>query len=187
MKTKNAAFVGTTINKLQIAGYYTDGRKQFFECVCICGKTFQARTDAIKSSATRSCGCLTGDLISQKNKLPNNLGAIALVLRHYKGNAKKRKLQFSLSLEEFKTIIFGQCKYCGNPPRPTVFATSQENRRDKKISYNGIDRLDNSIGYVVSNCVSCCHICNGAKSDRSVEEFQSWIKRLVSFNAQKSI
>ena len=187
MKSKNKDLVGTQINGLQVTDYYTQGRKQFFGCICVCKKLFRARTDSVKAGTTQSCGCLTGDLISQKNRLPDNLGAIILILRHYKNNAKKRKLKFSLSLEEFKKIIFSSCEYCGSPPQQAIFVSGQENRRDREISYNGIDRIDNSIGYVVSNCVSCCHICNGAKSNHSVVEFQLWIKRLVSFNAQKSI
>lgn len=181
----NKDFVGSIINNLKIINYFSKGKRQFFECYCVCGAAFKARTDAIKSGATKSCGCLTGDLISSKNKLPDNQGALNLVFRHYKNNAKKRKIKFNLSLNDFKSLVFDRCFYCGIDPQPSIFVSSQENRRDKEIYYNGIDRADNSIGYIFSNCVTCCSICNGAKSNLSFEDFQNWIKRLVSFHNGK--
>lgn len=113
------------------------------------------------------------------------MGAINLVRRHYKHNAKKRDLIFKLSEKEFENFIFGNCHYCGAEPKLVKFASSSENRRDKEIIYNGIDRINNSVGYVLSNCVTCCSICNTAKSDLSFEEFNDWIKRLVRYNGQQ--
>lgn len=185
MKTSNKDLVGTEINGLKITNYAGTGRRQFFDCICICRRLFRARVDSIKAGTTKSCGCLTGDLISRKNRLPDNQGALNLVLRHYTGNAKKRKLKFDLSLDNFRKLVFDKCYYCGIEPRPSTFTTSQENRRDKEICYNGVDRIDNSIGYTISNCVTCCSVCNGAKSDLSFEDFKNWIKRLVSFNNGK--
>jgi hypothetical protein len=103
------------------------------------------------------------------------------VYKTYKDNAYKRKLSFRLSFEEFKNLIFADCFYCGQTPQIAKFA-GQENRRDRILSYNGVDRIDNSIGYISDNCVTCCSICNSAKSDLTLEEFKSWIQRLVSHN-----
>jgi hypothetical protein len=40
--------------------------------------------------------------------------------------------------------------------------------------HNGIDRLDNALGYTTANSVPCCKPCNQAKNDRSVDEFRDW-------------
>jgi len=183
--TKNEKLIGHKINGLEIVSYNKLGRRQYFECLCICGNKFEARTDAIKSGSTKSCGCLTGDLISKKNRLPDNSGAINLVYRIYKHNAVKRSLDFSLSIEDFNKLIFDKCIYCGIEPQSKIFVSSQLNRRDKELSYNGIDRVDNNIGYIMSNCVSCCSICNAAKSDLSIDQFRSWISRLIEFNRKR--
>lgn len=182
MKQKNASCVGSEINGIKIIAYHSEGKRQYFECVCVCGEIFTTRADGLKAGSVKSCGCLTGNLISNKNRLPNNLGTVNLVLRHYKSNAKKRSLEFLLSLDEFKVFIFGSCFYCGTKPSLSKFTTSQENRRDRELSYNGVDRINSNLGYRVDNCVSCCHICNRAKSDLSVEEFKSWIASLVGYN-----
>lgn len=46
--------------------------------------------------------------------------------------------------------------------------------------YNGIDRVDNSVGYVLSNCVPCCSTCNRMKGTMSSEEFKEKIKLIYS-------
>lgn len=183
MKNKN--LIGSIINGLNIINYHITDNRQFFECICICGKIFKARTESIKAGTTKSCGCLRGDLVSKKNSLPNNLGALKLIYRYYEHNASKRKLEFLLSLEEFSKLVFNKCNYCGIEPQLSVLGINTKNRRPKEIYYNGIDRIDNSIGYKINNCVSCCSICNAAKSDLSNVEFHNWIKRLVSFNNGK--
>lgn len=179
---KNKDLVGTKINGLKIVDYLAEGKRQYFELHCICGFYFKCRTDAIKSGRTKSCGCISGDLISAKNKLPDNKAATNLVMRHYKKNAERRDLKFSLSILEFEYLIFANCYYCKAPPSLSKFISSQKNRRDKELIYNGIDRIDSNIGYTIKNCVSCCYICNRAKSDLSLAEFKEWIARLKDFN-----
>lgn len=41
--------------------------------------------------------------------------------------------------------------------------------RVKKIF--GIDRTDNSTGYILENCIPCCDICNYMKNDLSKDKF----------------
>ena len=38
---------------------------------------------------------------------------------------------------------------------------------------------NNLLGYTVENCLPCCQICNGAKSDMTYEEFMSWIQDIA--------
>jgi len=69
---------------------------------------------------------------------------------HYKTYAKgaaSRNLTFQLSELEFSEIIQQPCYLCG--------------LSDK----NGIDRFDNSKGYLIENCKSCCGHCNLMKKD----------------------
>lgn len=66
---------------------------------------------------------------------------------------------FQLTEEQYYNLLGGDCKYCGRPCTET--------------HTNGIDRVDNDIGYVLDNCVSCCGSCNIAKGVLSVEDFVS--------------
>lgn len=46
--------------------------------------------------------------------------------------------------------------------------------------YNGVDRINNSIGYVIENCVPCCRQCNRSKDILNQKEFYEWIMRLFN-------
>jgi hypothetical protein len=183
---KNADYVGIEINGLKIVGYRcTKGasRRTYFTCICLCGKEFESRAEAIKNGMARSCGCKTSELMSAAHTLDGDFAAINIVYRRYKYTAKRKSIPFLLSSDQFKQFIFQDCSYCGAKPKLSIMKIGGNAGRKtvKQLTYNGIDRVDNNIGYTVSNCITCCSFCNGAKSDFSLEEFRIWIKQLVSF------
>lgn len=69
----------------------------------------------------------------------------------YAKGANTRNIAFEISESEFSEIIQKQCYLCG--------------LSDK----NGIDRFDNSKGYLLENCKACCGHCNMMKKDRTYE------------------
>ena len=82
-------------------------------------------------------------------------------------SAGTRGYEFSLSHEDIKSLIIGaNCFYCGKAPQYSEWIKDLG-----KIMFNGIDRVDNSIGYVPGNVVACCKQCNTFKSDISVKKF----------------
>jgi hypothetical protein len=186
---KNKDYVNTIINNIKIINYYCTKdscHRPYFECICECGNIFSSRVENIKSGITKSCGCKTNKLIAIAHTLEDNMAAINIVFRNYKNTAKRKELEFSLSVDEFKKIIFDKCIYCGSPPQQSKFSgESKKNKKDMFLSYNRIDRINNNIGYIKENCKSCCHMCNAAKSDHSLEEFKKWIKNLIEFNNGK--
>jgi hypothetical protein len=68
-----------------------------------------------------------------------------------KHSAKKRKIEWTLTLEEYTALIAMPCYYCDNKLCEPV-----------KRSI-GLDRLDSSKGYEISNVVSCGYACNCIK------------------------
>lgn len=53
--------------------------------------------------------------------------------------------------------------------------------------YNGIDRVNKSIGYTKRNCVTACKFCNKAKTDMSIKEWTEWLKRIVCFHIAANV
>jgi hypothetical protein len=51
---------------------------------------------------------------------------------------------------------------------------------------NGIDRIDSKLGYVEGNVVSCCKICNSAKGDLTLAEFENWINKMIKFKTNEN-
>jgi hypothetical protein len=46
--------------------------------------------------------------------------------------------------------------------------------------YNGIDRLNNNLGYCISNSVPCCRWCNYSKNNRTESEFLLWVNNVYN-------
>lgn len=93
------------------------------------------------------------------------------LMRRYNRDATRRGVSFGLCVEEFSRIITSHCEYCGQPP-------TNEFGSSFKLKYSGIDRVDNSVGYITGNCVPCCKTCNYAKASMKVHEFEDWVTRV---------
>jgi hypothetical protein len=152
-----------------------------WKCECECGVRKEYSSAELLGSV-RSCGCLRAKNMkefgaSRLGKAP--AGTLELgestkrcILATYKNSARKRKLEFLLSEETFMSLIFQDCHYCGSPPNRI---RHDFRRSGGDITYNGIDRMNNKIGYTTDNCVPCCFICNRAKDSMTTEEFAAWI------------
>jgi len=104
-------------------------------------------------------------------KLKSGEAAENALFQKYRRESSVRGLAFSLSRTEFGALIHLNCRYCGSEPKHT-FGRKEWNGR---IVYNGLDRLDNSKGYTVENCVPCCFQCNLAKGGMTVAQFKKWV------------
>ena len=92
---------------------------------------------------------------------------------HLRANAQRREIPFSLDFDTFVSLSVAPCHYCGTPPtKPWVSHNAQEG-----FVSHGLDRVDNSLGYVAGNCVPACHSCNNAKHEMGVGEFRAWLER----------
>lgn len=101
---------------------------------------------------------------------------VGFIFASLRGRKKRKGRDFSLTEEEIRLIIFSNCFYCGTVPN-LIYPC---NGRNLTTRYIGIDRVNNSLGYITNNCVPCCAICNRAKSTMRQEEFLEWINRLKS-------
>jgi len=161
---------GQVINKWRVLSYsHTKGKVAYYNCIClVCGKDFVVDGRNIRSG-----------------KYDSQTAAFRGLFSRYKKDAKKRKKVFNISFEDFKDLVTGDCHYCGvkpntkvNPLKNTGRSTEREN--EGWITYNGIDRVNSSIGYKKENVVTCCETCNKAKLTMSIDEFKEWIKRIYS-------
>jgi len=119
------------------------------------------------------CGC------SPTNK-KSDYGARNKIIRGYIESARNRGLVFELTEDQMINLFAGNCAYCGREP-------SQVSRSGVKLMpfvYNGIDRVDNSLGYLPSNVVSCCKWCNYAKLKMGDAEFAEWLERITDYRIQ---
>lgn len=138
-------------------------------CRCSCTAEKVITADNLTQGGSHSCG---SGIHKQK---PG--AAFRQLFRNYKKDAKDRGYVFGLTETQFNVFIHGDCYYCGAPPSNVSKAswiTGVE-----KLIYSGIDRRNNSFGYVLSNCVSCCRACNISKRDVNEEDFIARCKTIA--------
>lgn len=125
------------------------------------------------------------DINNQWRRKEDEEYLIDKIYGQYKKGAKERNLAFDLSKNKFGYLIFQRCYYCGciesNIREIKKYKT---NEIDRVLKYNGIDRIDNTMGYVESNVVPCCKTCNIAKHTMTQNDFYTWIQS-VSENFTK--
>ena len=139
---------------------------------CDCGNEFERPSYYLYKGFTKSCGCKKF-VPSGRPRIAENGAHINTLFAHYKRSAKDRNIEFLIIKSEAKNLFELNCFYCGIAP--TVSYT--HSHLSGGYAWNGIDRKDNSKGYTMENCVSCCKMCNFAKSNYSIEDFTAWIKR----------
>ena len=160
----------------------TDSYKRvYLDCKCICNTVFTGNFNNIKTGKTKSCGCL--DLPTGNKR--SGAAALKKLYRSYITGANKRGYNFELSLEDFERYVKSNCSYCGAKPSRIQYAYHKaEKVSDEFIIVNGIDRVDNKIGYLLSNCVPCCKKCNTIKMDMSRKEFLTHIQSILDYQKE---
>jgi hypothetical protein len=105
----------------------------------------QKYTDNIEKERERGRQKYTDNIEKERERAATHKRTIADIKR----SALRRKLCYDLTDEYAASITDEPCFYC-----------EEETTISRR---NGIDRLNNSVGYVIENCVSCCNICNMMK------------------------
>lgn len=173
------AFIKTDFEVGQVIGRFTlvsvatpRGKSRSWTCKCDCGNVVEVKATNIEKFGDRGCGCRKNRRPPTTDKSPID-SAIQELVRRYKSNARKRGLEWGLTDERAASLLFGNCAYTGDAPA-NIF-----NGNRGQVLYNGIDRLDNTKGYVESNVVSCSRRANMAKNDMPLQQFMLLCEKVV--------
>lgn len=101
----------------------------------------------------------------------NNIAKMKNVNSQYKiyiRSAGDKNLVFDLPQEIYTEKIKEPCHYCGET--------------DEHKGFNGIDRMNQQIGYIVDNCVSCCQMCNYMKGSLNRMTFLRRAEHILVYN-----
>lgn len=176
--------VGEVYGRLTVASLI--GRKQYakcsdliWSCKCSCGNVVEVLSKNLVGGSTKSCGCLKKETREKQggtNTLPPGVAALNNLYASYRAKAKKRGYSFSLSLDSFRGMTKAPCNYCGAAPS----SVHRYYKNSAEYVYNGVDRVDNSVGYEEGNVVACCAACNKMKSDLSKSNFLNHIESILN-------
>ena len=167
---------GRTVSRLQVIKESKTRKhgKVTWHCTCSCGKAVLATTSDLRSGNKKSCGCLQKEnaaRVGRSNKVAFGHYGLQSLFTQYKNRAKKRGLEFNLSVELFEILTSAPCYYCGKLPSQVKCI---------EYKYNGLDRVDPLKGYVEGNLLPACKICNYAKLKMSLNDFKSWVKQVYN-------
>lgn len=147
-----------------------------WNCLCDCGTERKVKGYDLKFGHSKSCGCKMQETLNKK-------WGDSCLNRHYgkyREAANKRNIFFDLDKISFKEITTSNCHYCGTEPTLKKYFTSKNN-----FPINGIDRIDNSIGYIKENSVPCCKTCNFMKLKLGQQEFLDHITKIHNHSISK--
>ena len=121
-----------------------------------------------------------GEVIELDKLASEEKHALKLTLQNTKKNARIRELYWAISDEFALDLMCQPCFYCGSLPE---IHNNYRITNSIKCSfrYNGIDRVDNSKGYILDNVVPCCSDCNYMKRAMSISEFKDRIAKIYKY------
>lgn len=145
-------------NYEKVAKYWMDARARLIES----DLEGYLRREALRMKKWRNDNPEKVNEINQKkiNSMDSQYGV-------YKSSAITKQLDFEITIDEYKSIVILPCHYCG---------IVQEK------GFNGMDRLDSTVGYVMGNCVSCCQMCNYMKVSLSASIFVERAEHIATFH-----
>jgi hypothetical protein len=152
--------------------------RPMWKFLCDCGNEKILCSADVTSGKQKTCGCRVGTEKRKRKSLPEEAARHNLFAQ-YRYNAKSRKLEFSLSEQEFNALTSSNCAFCGIEPLQ-IHRLKRQGGVDTCL-VNGIDRIDNDKGYMAGNVQPCCKICNQAKHTMKLVDFIAWLDRVVEF------
>lgn len=152
-------------------------------CRCDCGRKCTVRQSVLRRGLVDCCATCSRKK-SWASRPRRSLSDLAMrrSFDTYKANARRKRLAFELSLEEFGSLVKSPCTYCGvQPQRPM-----RHKRGISDVLCTGIDRIDSALGYVAENVCPCCDQCNYAKRQMCRAAFLAWVDRIYHHQHRKS-
>lgn len=137
------------------------GNGSIWECQCDCGGKKNVARGNLISGSSNSCGCIKVG----NRALPPNEACSNAVWNMFVQRCKKRKMKFDISKTNLLQLVIKPCFYCG------LKSSNYIKQKYGEFYYNGLDRIDNTKGYIENNILTCCKHCNALRMDiLSVQE-----------------
>lgn len=175
--TRRGDETGKRYGRLTVIRYVEDERPgAYWLCHCDCGKDIVTRGGGLRYGSSQSCGCVAAEKLRAAVMLPDGEAARNYIIGRTQRQARDRDYEYTLTRDELINLMGQHCHYCGG----SASNLNQHPELNGTFAYNGIDRVDNSKGYILENVVPCCKHCNYAKRDRTQDEFLAWVSQVYN-------
>jgi hypothetical protein len=159
---------------------YGNTVRRIIKVQCECGKTKDVQLNNVTGGHSVCCGYNPCKIPFNKNKR-NPETTYNSIYYAYKKGAIDRGHVFDLTKDEFKSFLDKRCYYCNDDPSSLYQIKNSktgEVRAGIPLIYNGIDRIDNLLGYTMDNSITCCETCNRMKRAHEYNFFLNHVKKI---------
>lgn len=148
--------------------------RRYFKVRCDCGIEKTSQLDGLQDGRIKSCGpaCPAKPRKSVKDQ------AIKSIHLTYKRHALAKNRVYELTEIDIEKLVTSACHYCGGTDSNSYRSTTMGS--PGIFNYNGIDRVDSSLGYTLNNVVACCQHCNFMKQEMSLTEWFSRMEKVLN-------
>ena len=115
-------------------------------------KIIQNQTEYLEKQALQAKAWRENNPEKQKQFNHARNTSIQCQYKVYMDVANRKNLAFEITFEEYETTVKMVCYYC---------------HETNEKGFNGLDRINQCMGYTIDNCVSCCSQCNYMKGSLS--------------------
>ncbi len=150
------------------------GQDLKWKCQCVCGTIGWVKGWMLRNGGSTKCR------ICRVKSTTRVDTAFRKLLATYKRNAKHKKLDWRLTDDQFRKLTSSPCYYTGQLP-----AHEQVVGLTGIYLYNGVDRVDNDKGYILSNCVPCASVVNFAKKNIPKKDFIEMCRQVAEKHPKK--
>lgn len=156
------------------------GKSTTWLCKCDCGQETLVRSVSLKTRNTSSCGCGQKALGNKSRRWKGHGEISSHFWYDIIQSAKRRNIEFSISIEDGWNIFLKQNKKCALTNRELQFAVRCGLRGNASL-----DRIDNNKGYITGNVQWVHKDVNRMKWILSNNEFINFCYEVVAYNEKK--
>ena len=183
-KTPEMRWVGKKFGSLTVLGIVRKDKYShaILNCICDCGEKLDVVNHSLTSGNTKSCGCKSRKRGSKHPNFKGHKGIQASHWGQYTNGAKKRGLEFDITMEYAWSVFLSQDGLCAYSGQPIFFPKT---RRQRSNSTASLDRIDSSRGYIVGNVQWVHKEINRMKSNLPEEKFLEFIHQIANYLSLK--
>lgn len=176
-------FVGKSWDYLTVISQSKNDKhqKRCWICKCKCGKEVLLSSTSVKKQHTKSCGCWNYIHRKQRKNWTGYKEIHGKLWGQIKRNAKKRNLEFNISLKYIWNLYLKQQKKCSLSGQKIIFSDTIKNF-SLGLNTASLDRIDNTKGYIKGNVQWIHKDVNWMKQDFEQKYFIEICKKIAIKN-----
>lgn len=181
-------YTGQVFNNIKVIKHLgkDKSKNNIYNFECFCGEIFTSQISDIKTGKIKSCGCKINSVQIERYLQDMYRADAYNVYASYRLSAEEANREFNIDFESFRKLLESECYYCGIKSSNAHYKGKiRKNGGNGPYMYNGVDRINNDLGYIPENCVTACRHCNISKHTLTQEYFIERAYKIVEMDQKR--